>query len=120
NRMGAAQLFSHLFDDHKFQHVAYMRGPDGHFDEQERFDSYLTALRERDIPLDPSLIVQGNFDAASGRRALEILLERNVHFDVLVCANDEMAMAAMTLATERHLHVPGDFAICGFDNLRTI
>lgn len=120
NLMGSEQLFAHLLDDHKYTRIAYMRGPDGHYDEQERFDTYLAALRNRDIAYDPALVVQGHFDSASGRRAMAALLERRVSFDALVCANDEMALAAMSFATDQHLHIPGDFAICGFDNLRSI
>lgn len=116
NHSGCEQLYRHLIYSHGYQRIAYMRGAEGHFDEEERFSAYLLALQKAGIPFDPTLVVQGNFELEGGRRAMEELLARRVQFDVLVAANDEMAKAALAVANEQHLHVPGDFAICGFDN----
>jgi len=117
NRAGAELLFRHLIGIHGYRRIAYMRGADGHFDEEERFAAYLSALQKAHIPFEPALVVQGNFERDGGRRAMEELLARQVPFEALVAANDTMALAALTVAQERNLHVPGDFAICGFDNL---
>lgn len=116
NRGGSEQLFRHLIEDHGYTRIAYMRGTEGHSDEDERFIAYLEMLKNNNLMFDPDLVVQGQFDHASGRLAMERLLARNVAFDVLVAANDEMAMAALSVANEHKLHVPGDFAICGFDD----
>ncbi len=116
NQGGSEQLYRHLIYSHGYRRIAYMRGAEGHFDEEERFAAYLLALQKADIAFDPALVVQGNFDLEGGRRAMEELLSRKVRFDALVAANDVMAMAAMAVANEQHMHVPGDFAICGFDN----
>ena len=116
NHSGSEQLYRHLIYSHGYKRIAYMRGAEGHFDEEERFAAYLLALQKADIAFDPALVVQGNFELEGGRRAMEELLARGVRFDALVAANDTMAMAAMAVANEQMLHVPGDFAICGFDN----
>jgi hypothetical protein len=34
----------------------------------------------------------------------------------MLCANDEMAIGILKAAKELNLNIPGDFAICGFDN----
>lgn len=119
NHSGCAQLYQHLLHCHGYRRIAYMRGTFNHFDEEERFDAYLDCLGQAGIAYDPRLIVQGNFDAEGGRRAMEELLARQVQFDVLVAANDQMALAALAVANEQKFHVPGDFAICGFDNFRS-
>ena len=45
------------------------------------------------------------------------LLDKGIPFTGLVCANDEMAAGAMTVAREQGLDVPDDLSVMGFDNV---
>ncbi len=53
---------------------------------------------------------------SNGRRAMEMLLQRNKKADALVCTNDEWAIGAIAAALRRNLKVPDDIAITGFDD----
>ncbi len=53
---------------------------------------------------------------APGQAAVRELVNRGERPDVLLCSNDEMAVAAMATCTEAGWSVPEDIAVTGFDN----
>jgi LacI family transcriptional regulator len=64
-----------------------------------------------------SLSVEGNWSAVSGEHGLTQLLARHPEMDGVFISNDSMALGAAKAARERGLHIPGDVAIVGFDDL---
>jgi len=83
---------------------------------RERRDGYLRALADAGIAADETLIVQANFDAASGRHAMARLLERRDLTAVFV-ASDVVAFGAMAAIREAGLRVPDDISLVGFDDI---
>jgi LacI family repressor for deo operon, udp, cdd, tsx, nupC, and nupG len=61
-------------------------------------------------------IVAADFTAASGAAATEKLLRRKRPPTAIVFANDVMAIAGLTVATELGFKVPDDLSIVGFDD----
>ncbi len=120
NESGMRDLMQHLIHDHGYRRLAFMKGTDNNSDADQRFAVYCASLAEAGIPFDDRLVVQGNFVSADGRMAMEQLLNRKVPFEVLVAANDGMAMAAMAVAVEHGLRVPQDIAITGFDDIEAV
>lgn len=71
------------------------------------------AHASRDIAVDESLIVHGNFTRISGyQRAGEILPKKP---DGIFCANDEMGLGVVLAASERGIEIPRDLSLAGFD-----
>ncbi len=120
NRSGFKELVLHLIDVHGHRDIAMVEGPPENRDAQERLAAYHDALREAGIEPDPRLRAPGLFHQASGSAAMSELLARGVRFSALVCANDESAQGALSVAVERGLRVPEDVAIAGFDDLLSI
>lgn len=120
NEAGLRPLLYHLTQDHGYRRLAFMQGPKGNRDAEERYAVYRSVLEERGLPFDPRLVVSGNFNQIDGSKAMQDLLDRNVPFDALVVANDSMAQGAMLKAVERGLRIPQDFAITGFDDIRSL
>lgn len=120
NRIGQAALVDHLIGVHGFRRLAFMRGPLHNVDAEQRYQTFVERLAAAGIAVDPDLVVTGNFDHHEGRLAMTQLLDGQKPFDVVVAANDEMAMACLSVALERGFHVPEDFAITGFDDLLSI
>ena len=120
NRGGIRKLMRHLIDVHGHRRIAMIEGPTGNRDAQERLAAYLEVLAESSLDVDPALRVPGLFHVASGREGMGELLRRGVPFTALVCANDEMAKGALSVAVEHGLRVPEDIAIGGFDDLLSI
>ncbi len=111
------QIVEHLLSDHDCCRIAYVRGPLANTEAQERYRGYVAALHDAGMDPDPQLIVQGDFQPASGAEAVRVLFdERTVVFDALVAANDEMAVAAIHELQRRGVRIPAQVKVTGFDD----
>jgi LacI family transcriptional regulator len=79
-------------------------------------NGYQDSLRASKLPLDLSLVAEGDWTAGSGYRAAMALLQRDDRPDALFCANDYQAVGALEAARETGLAVPGEISIVGFDD----
>jgi LacI family transcriptional regulator len=61
-------------------------------------------------------IAQGDFSYASGLVAGEWLLDGPAPPTAIFASNDDMAAAIVSVAHRRHLDVPGDLTVTGFDD----
>jgi LacI family repressor for deo operon, udp, cdd, tsx, nupC, and nupG len=71
------------------------------------------ARAERDC-----LVMNGDFSIESGALAAERLLGRRDPPTAIFCFNDEMAMGVLETARRRHVRVPDDLSVIGFDDIR--
>lgn len=92
------------------ERIAYIAG-DVHLGSgYRRLHEYLRILGS------DAVVAQGDFQIASGDRAMETLLQGSPRPTAVVCANDEMAMGAYRAAVRAGLTVPVDVSIVGFDD----
>jgi LacI family transcriptional regulator len=80
----------------------------------ERLAGYREALAAAGIAEDPSLVVEGAFDAPSGHRAMNEILARSTP-DAVFVASDVVAIGAIAGLRQAGLAVPGDVSVVGFD-----
>ena len=97
--------------------LAYIAGPLWKSDGQQRMAGFRRALAEHGQPFDERCVAEGNYQEASGQRAMRRLLERRVPFTGLVCANDVMAAGAIVVVRESGMTLPRDLSVIGFDNV---
>jgi PAS domain S-box-containing protein len=118
NYSGIYDEMVHLINVHGYRKIAFIRGPEGHQEAEERLRGYTDALAAHGIPIDPTLIVTGQFSAASGERAIATLLEqRGVTFEAVVAASDRTALGALEALEARGIRVPAQVAVAGFDDI---
>ena len=120
NSDGIRELVLHLAQEHSRKHIAFVQGPAASVEASVRFQAFRDALDEAGLPFEPRLVVDGDFLKASGSTAVRTLLEhhRPPHqIDALVAANDYMALGAMEELWRRHIEVPDDVAVVGFDDV---
>lgn len=122
NTEGMYAELSHLIEIHGYRRIAYISGSAEHPDAQERQKVYLQALADHDIPVDPDLILPGDFQAASACEAVRVLLDERQwrmgrDVEAIVTANDYMALGAIRELQARQVHVPEDVAVVGFDDI---
>lgn len=119
NEQGMRQALIHLIEDHGYRRIAFIRGPDASLEAQARYRVYTDVLASYGLPLEPDLVVPGTFRINSGIEAIRILLEqRQVSFEAVVAANDNMALGAMEALQARQIDVPADVALVGFDDVK--
>ncbi len=117
-REGMHKLLSHLIEEHGRRRIAFIRGLEVSQDAEERYQAYRETLVQFGIPLDPNLIVLGDFRRSSGQSAVQMLVDtRQTSFDALVSANDNMAIGAMQALQAHGMHIPEDVIVAGFDDI---
>jgi LacI family transcriptional regulator len=100
------------------QRIAHIGGISRHQQAVARRLGYQQALAEAGLQLRPNLVVDGEFDEASGRAAVETLLTRGEQFTAVFAANDQMAFGAMLSLYLHGLRVPDDISVVGLDDVR--
>jgi LacI family transcriptional regulator len=73
-------------------------------------------MEEAGLPISDRLIAQGQFTYRSGMSAAERLLAVDPPPTAIFASNDDMAAATVAMAHRRHLDVPNDITVCGFDD----
>ena len=114
NREGAAHAVHHLIEA-GHSRIATITGPPGSYDVERRMEGYRNAMDEHGLAEGP--IVEGDFTQKSGYEAGKELLDFEEPPDAVFACNDYMAIGAMLAFQESGLHVPGDIAVAGFDDI---
>lgn len=84
---------------------------------KERLEGYKKALQEAKIAIDENLIISSDFTGAGGGKSVQVLLERDSSITAVFCANDLMAMGAISVLSQKGFHVPEKLSIIGYDGL---
>jgi LacI family transcriptional regulator len=100
------------------QRIAHILGPKSYYCVMERYQGYCQALREAQIAPDPEWLLQGEFDAASGRRCAALIFSRDRQDwpTAIFAGNDQMAYGILEVAEQWGVRVPEDVAVVGFDD----
>jgi DNA-binding LacI/PurR family transcriptional regulator len=119
NRAGVRQALTHLAQTCGRRRIAFVKGPRGNDEAQERFQVYREAVADLRLANEADLVVEGDFLEPSGAHAVKTLLDdRRLGFDALMCASDLMAIGAMRALSERKVAVPQKVAVVGFDDIQ--
>lgn len=117
NITGVLASVAHLSSVHGFRKIAFLRGPEGNHDAEERFASYREGLARAGIEYDPSLAFPGDFRFYSGKVLAEALARSAIPpFDALIAANDQMAIGFQRTIERLGIKIPEDIALVGFDD----
>ncbi len=115
NHAGAMAMVRHLVD-RGHRRIAFIGGREPHFNASERRRGYLDAMAEL-LPSVGPVVVPGDFDAASGARAGQLLAAMEPRPDAVFAANDMMALGCLFAFQRAGLRVPGDIALAGFNDI---
>jgi signal transduction histidine kinase len=118
NYGGMRSIVRHLIEEHQFQRIAFVRGPAGQIEAEQRYRAFLDELKAHDIHFDKHLLVDGDYSTESGRAAVRTLLdERGMAVQAIVASNDRMAFGLLEALQQRGVNVPDKIAITGFDDV---
>lgn len=115
NWRGSFEAIQHLC---KLGHtrIGAIMGPQKVSTGRDRLQGYLDALKEMGLPVDESLIKEGDFFKDSGYRLCNELLELPSPPSAIFAANNEMAQGAIEAIFQRGLKIPSDVAFVTFDD----
>jgi DNA-binding LacI/PurR family transcriptional regulator len=116
NQGGAQAAVEHLISlGH--QDIAFIQGPPDTPTGVKRLAGFRDALELAGLPLDPRLVVPGDYTMSAGRAGMAALLELENPPTAVFCANDLVALGALETAKQRGYQIPRDLSIVGFDDI---
>ncbi|MCL1883595.1 MAG: GGDEF domain-containing protein [Defluviitaleaceae bacterium] len=119
NETGIFSAVEHLIKVHGKKKIAFVKGPDGHSEAEERFDGYKKALAANEIEFDEQYVLPGDFSQESGHAAVvELFNNRKLSADAIVSSDDETAIGVLNQLKYYNISVPKDIAVTGFDDDR--
>lgn len=113
NMRAAETITSHLLRCGR-RRVGHITGTRNTAAGEDRLAGYCNAMAKAGLSTE-GLIVEGDFNDPSGTAGAAVLLEHGV--DAIFCANDRTARGALEVLDARHVRVPEDVALAGFDDL---
>ncbi|WGE89810.1 HTH-type transcriptional repressor PurR [Actinobacillus arthritidis] len=86
---------------------------------KERFEGFLKAMEEANLPVHDEWIFEGDFEPESGFEQVNNLLRLEKLPTAIFCFSDTIALGAISALSERGLYVPQDISIIGYDNIHS-
>lgn len=115
NTRSARRLAAHLAGEHGYRDLVFLGDAQSSPDTAERWQGFCDELRRHGVE-PPSQPVRCAFDEEAGAAAARPVL-RHRRPQVLVCANDEIALGAIAAAEQLGQEVPDDVAVTGWDDV---
>lgn len=116
NRRGAELATEHLLElGHR--RIAFIAGRDDLESARLREEGFRAAMAAAGVPVDPGLVVAGDYAEALSANAAHGLLTLPDPPTAVFAANDLSAIATMDMALTRGMQVPHDLSVIGFDNI---
>lgn len=116
DRQAAYEMTHHLLNlGHR--RIGFIVGNPDQAASAERLAGFYEAVREFEGV--ETNIAHGDFSYASGLAAAEQLLDRSPPPTAIFASNDDMAAAVVSVAHRRHLDVPEQLTVVGFDDTKT-
>lgn len=116
NEHGFEQMVRHVVEDHGCRCVNMIAGDKGERFSEERIGVYRKVLEENSIYFEQERIGYGNYWEQPVTGVMEQFFASKLPFpQAIVCANDIMAHATISLLNERGMEVPEDVIVVGYD-----
>jgi LacI family transcriptional regulator len=105
-----------LLIDAGHRRIGYVNGEASMEASRHRLRGYRQALATADLPFDPDLVREGNWQPLSGYEAARELMKVKRPPTAIFCANDLMAVGCYEALHELGLRIPDDVAVMGYDD----
>ena len=118
NRRGAREIAAHL-TSLGHERLAILGGPPELWTAEQRLSGYREAIAAVGLDPDAVPLLTGDYHMASGEQLASEALSGAARGrpTALICANDLMAIGALTYCRRTGLRVPEDVSVVGFDDL---
>lgn len=121
NYSGMHELCTHLVEHHQLKDFAFISGPRGNAESDERRKALEDVLHSHGLALSEDNVIYCNWNYYEVQEKLPQWINAHGSLpDIFVCANDVMAMAACFSLHELNYSVPVDVKVTGFDHLLSV
>ena len=118
NKNPIADMVRHVVNEHGAKVINYISGPVTNPEARDRLGAFRDTMAELGLTVEEDRIFYGEFRSADGYNAVEEFIRSGKELpDAFICANDAMALAAISALEQYGLCVPLDVIVTGFDNI---
>jgi LacI family transcriptional regulator len=96
--------------------IAVIAGPANAPDNVERIAGFMRELARNGVSANEVYALQSDFSPEGGWAAARALVDSGREFTALFCANDEMAVGALSYFQQVGISVPKDVSVLGYDD----
>lgn len=115
NVQGAYQAVEHLIL-RGCKRIGFLTGPRQVTTGEERYQGYIQALTRHGYPIEPALIVNGEFEMDKAYHLMKTFMESPEPPDGIFTANNMMAAGVIQYCEEKAIGIPDDLAVAAFDS----
>lgn len=118
---GFAQVVRHVIEEHNVRNFHMIAGVEGNPFSDERIEVARNVAAEYGIDFDNEDISYGQFWSVPTEEAVEQLFVRRRRLpQAIICANDSMAITAVSTLKRHGLRIPEDIIVTGFDGIKDV
>ncbi len=116
------RILRHLIVDHNRRKILLIRGPENHFETEERIRAYHESLAAFEIPFDPGLVLPPlTWTDREHAKTIRSMIERaglrpGIDFDAVAGTEYYFATHAMHVLGDLGISVPDQVAVIGFND----
>ncbi|MEJ2255599.1 MAG: LacI family DNA-binding transcriptional regulator [Woeseiaceae bacterium] len=114
---GAACCMTRFLIDKGHRDIGFIKGPPEQLASGRRLAGFEATMDAAGLSVPAARVAAGDFTYRSGREAAARLLDGDAPPTAIFACNDEMAVAAMSVAHGRGLDVPAELSVVGFDDI---
>ena len=100
------------------RHIAFISGPLALHSARTRREAFLASLKEFQLPIRESWMVEGDHTLKAGVRGFQALADQGEIPTAILCSNDMTAIGVLKAAYHAHVRVPDDLSVIGLDDIR--
>lgn len=116
NTKAMREMVRHVIKEHGAKTINYISGPMSNPEAVERLLAYREVMAENNLPVDEERIYYGEFRRFDGHDAIEEYMQSGLPLpDAFICANDAMALSAISTLEKYGFCIPLDVIVTGFD-----
>ncbi|MDE6539820.1 MAG: GGDEF domain-containing protein [Ruminococcus sp.] len=118
NSSAMTDIVKHVIEVHNAKTINFISGPLSNPEATDRYNAFMNVMKEHNLTVENERIFFGEFRTQDGRQAIEEFLQSGLSLpDAFICANDAMALTAISALEKAGYKVPDDVIVTGFDNI---
>lgn len=113
------KIVDHVITEHGYTKIAFLGGKEGHPHSVQRYSAFLDSMKEHNVPVVDKWVYHGNYWYDSAEDFADMLAsDRDNLPEIIICANDLMAIGVSSRLSMYGISVPEDIAITGYDSTK--
>lgn len=116
NNAAMRSVVQHIIQVHGAKTINYISGPLSNPEAVDRYNAFREVMAENGLEVEEDRVYFGEFRSRDGKAAVETFSRSGQSIpDAVICANDAMALTAVTAIEKLGFSVPDDIMVTGFD-----